>query len=163
MSEEEKFTEAIKAHEGIIYKITTVYANSEEDRQDLYQEIVAQLWSSFSRFRNESKISTWMYRIALNTAITSLRKNKNRGHEVPIEKAVLEYVEVSDPVLEERIKALYKHIETLGDLDKGIMLLFLEKKSHDEIAQIIGLSTSNIGTRLSRIRKKLKEKMVTWN
>ena len=160
MSKEIRFTEVIKANEGLIYKVTSMYTRSNVDQQDLYQEIVSQLWESFDRFRNESKISTWIYRIALNTAITSLRKSKKKGQEIPIDRTMLDYAEVSDPVLEERVKTLYSHIEMLGDLDKGIMLLYLEQKTHEEIADIIGLSTSNIGTRLSRIRNKLKEKMV---
>lgn len=160
MNKEARFTEVIQDNEGLIYKITSVYAKSNFDQQDLYQEIVSQLWVAFDRFRNESKISTWIYRVSLNTAITSLRKTKKKGHEIPIDRAVLNYAEVNDPVLEERVKSLYKHIELLSDLDKGIMLLFLEQKSHDEIAHIIGLSTSNVGTRLSRIRNKLRDKMV---
>lgn len=160
MSEEEKFTEAIKAHEGIIYKITTVYAKHEEDRQDLYQEIVAQLWSSFPQFRNDAKISTWMYRIALNTAISGLRKSKKRQEYVSIDQAVLTHIEVTDPLKEERIKALYEHIEMLSDLDKAIMILYLDEKAHDEIAGIVGISKSNVGTRISRIREKLKQGMV---
>ncbi|MTI21219.1 sigma-70 family RNA polymerase sigma factor [Fulvivirga sp. RKSG066] len=159
MSKTERFTELIKANEGIIFKITSVYSTTDIDQKDLYQEIVTQLWTAFDRFRNESKISTWIYRVALNTAITNIRKVKKQGFKVPIDQAVLNYAEVTDPLLEERIRMLYKNIESLDELDKGIVLLYLEKRSHDEIAQIIGLSVSNIGTRLSRIRNKLKTQM----
>lgn len=153
---EKQFTQVIKANEAIIFKISTVYTRTKEDQQDLYQDIIIQLWKAFVRFRNEAQISTWIYRIALNTAITRLRKTKKRATQVPIDQAVLQYTENTDPEFEARIKLLYSYIETLNDLDKGIILLYLEDKSHGEIAGIIGLSVTNVGTRISRIRKKMK-------
>ncbi len=160
MSKETRFTDLIKENEGIIYKITSVYTQTSYDQQDLYQEIVVQLWGAFDRFKNESKVSTWIYRVALNTAISSLRKTKRKGHEIPIDKAVLNRADVHDPVLEDRIRLLYTHINDLQDIEKGIMILYLEDKRHDEIAEIVGISVSNVGTRLSRIKEKLKTKMV---
>jgi len=153
---EEQFTQVIKANEAIIFKISTVYTRTKEDQQDLYQDIIIQLWKAFSKFRNEAQISTWIYRISLNTAITRLRKQKKRGTQVPIDQAVLQYTENTDPEFEARVKILYQYIETLNDLDKGIILLYLEDKSHDEIAEIIGISVTNVGTRISRIRQKMK-------
>jgi len=161
MRDAHKFTELVKEHEAIIYKITTVYTRNSDDQKDLYQEIVAQLWTSLGSFRNESKISTWIYRVALNTAITRLRKEKKHEGRVPIDQAVLNYTDNHDPVFEERVRMLYRNIESLDKLDKGIMLLFLEDKSYEEIAAIVGITASNVGTRLSRIRQKLKNKMVT--
>lgn len=159
MTDPGDFTELIKEHEAIIYKIASVYTDNNIDLQDLYQEVVIQLWSARKKFRNEARVSTWIYRIALNTAITRLRKEKKQGVKVPIDREVLNYTDTSDPIMEARVKALYKNIEKLSDLDKGIMLLLLEDKSYDEIAEIIGISSSNVGTRLSRIKAKLKNQM----
>ena len=157
---EELFTQLIKEHERVIFKITTVYANTEEERKDLYQEIVLQLWKSFKGFKKEAKFSTWMYRVALNTAVTRLRKESKTTTQVPIDQAVLNYTDSQDPLFEERIKLLYKAIENLKPLDKGIILLYLEEKNHQEIAEIIGISVSNVGTKLSRIRQQMKEQII---
>ncbi|MCB0664631.1 MAG: sigma-70 family RNA polymerase sigma factor [Saprospiraceae bacterium] len=156
---EEQFIHMIRKHEGILFKTSTVYTRTREDQQDLYQEIVVQLWRAFPRFRQESSISTWIYRIALNTAITYLRRVKRREKEIPIDQLILQYTDNQDPVFEDRVKMLYRYIEQLSDLDKGIMLLFLEDKSYEEIAEIIGISVSNVGTRLSHKKKKMKTQM----
>ncbi len=160
MHKEEAFTQVIKEYEGIIFKITTIYSNTADDQKDLYQEIVYQLWKSFDSFRNESKISTWMYRVALNTAITNLRKQKRKVDSIPIDKAVLQHIDQQDIVMEERVAMLYAQIKKLDTIEKGIILLFLEGKSYDEIAGITGFTSSNIGTRLTRIRQKLKSQLV---
>lgn len=160
MTREEAFVNLIKEHEGVIFKITTIYTNHPSEQQDLYQEIVYQLWKGFDSFRNEAKFSTWMYRVAMNTAISQLKKQKKMPDAVPMDQLVLRATEQYDPVFEERIKLLYSHIKALDVVDKGIVLLFLEGKKYQEIAAITGLSGSNIGTRLSRIRSKLKNSMV---
>ncbi len=160
MTKEEKFTELIKANEGVIFKITTVYTHNQSDQKDLYQDIVYQLWRSFDSFRNESKISTWMYRVALNTAISHLRKRKKRPDELGIDKIVLRATENEDQEFEDRLKTLYHHIQKLNVLEKGLMLLLLEGKKYQEIAEITGLSESNVGTRISRIKQKLKSRIL---
>ncbi len=159
MVDEEEFVKVIKQNERVIFKITTVYTRNEVDQQDLYQDIVYQLWKSFDTFRNESKISTWMYRIALNTALTRYKRHKKRGHPVPIEKVILRQTENYDIEFEERLALLYKQIHELNSLEKGIMLLLLEGKKYEEISEIIGLSSSNVGTRISRIKQKLKQRI----
>ncbi|AXT20223.1 sigma-70 family RNA polymerase sigma factor [Flavobacteriaceae bacterium AU392] len=159
MQKEQAFTDIIKEHEGVIFKITRVYTHSDDDQKDLYQEIVYQLWKGFDRFRGESKISTWMYRVALNTAFTFLRKEKRKGHKVELDHLHLKY-EPDDPILEERLKEMYTQIRKLNDLEKGLILLLLEGKKYEEIAQITGLSNSNVGTRISRIKQKLKQQLV---
>lgn len=157
MTLEDQFTKMVKENEGIIFKVSTVYTRTLEDQQDLYQEIVIQLWRAFGSFRQQSSLSTWIYRIALNTAITRMRKEKRRAARIPIDQVVLQYAEGHDPVFEERVRLLYRYIERLNDLDKGIILLYLEDKSHEEIAGIIGISKSNVGTRISRIRQRMKD------
>ena len=159
MSKEKDFTKLIREHEGILFKITTMYTSNRQDQNDLYQDIVYQLWRSFDSFRNESRITTWMYRVAMNTAITSIRRNKKHKISIPIEKVVLNHIDSDNRELEEKLKILYHHIHKLGVLDKGLMLLLLEGKKYEEIAEITGLSKSNVGTRISRIKQKLQSKI----
>ena len=159
MGKEEEFSQMIRDHEGIIFKITTLYTHNRQDQKDLYQDIVYQLWKSFDSFRQESKRSTWMYRVAMNTAITHIKNEKKTGKSVSMEKVVLDEIETNDQALEDRIKNMYVHINRLSALEKGLILLLLEGKKYDEIAEITGLSTTNVGTRISRIKNKLKSTM----
>ncbi|MFD1293304.1 RNA polymerase sigma factor [Lutibacter holmesii] len=159
MQKQQNFIKLIKENEGIIYKITLVYAFNEEDQKDLYQEIVYQLWKSFDSFRGGSKISTWMYRIALNTSITSLKKEKRKGEQVSFNNDLLDRIDQIDTIMEDRIKLLYSHIKQLNTVEKGVILLYLEGKNYDEIAAITGFTSSNVGTRLNRIKQKLKSQI----
>lgn len=159
MDKKEHFTKVIKANEGLIYKITTLYTDGKQDQKDLYQEIVYQLWKSFGSFHEQSKLSTWMYRVALNTAIFHLKKKKKRPDTIPFELEMDRLTDESDKAEEDRIKLLYEHIQQLNLLEKGIILLFLEGKSHEEIAEIVGISISNVGTKISRIKEKLKSQI----
>jgi len=159
MGKEEDFVKKIRDNEGIIFKITTIYSDNQEDQQDLYQEIVYQLWKGFDSFRQEAKFSTWMYRVALNTAIGRLKKQKKKPDSVSIDQVVLRMMEQNNPVFEDRLKMLYRHINRLSVLEKGLILLLLEGRKYDEIAEITGLTPTNVGTRLSRIKGKLKEGM----
>lgn len=158
-SKEAQFTQFIKEHEGIIYKISRAYCERSEDQKDLYQDIVLQLWKGFDSFKGYSKVSTWMYRVALNTAFSFLRKEKRKGHKVQMDDIQIAY-EPRDLILEERIKEMYIQIRALNDIEKGIMLLLLEGKKYDEIAQIVGFTRTAVGTRISRIKEKLKQKLV---
>jgi RNA polymerase sigma-70 factor (ECF subfamily) len=156
MDRKKDFINIIKTNEGLIFKVAGLYTNSDEDRDDLVQEIVYQLWKSFDTFNEQSKLSTWMYRVALNTAIFQLNKTKRTISTIPIDKGDFGLVDDLEKAEEERIKQLYEQIQKLNLLEKGIVLLYLEGKSHEEIATITGLSISNVGTRLSRIREKMK-------
>lgn len=160
MPKEDEFVHIIKENQGIIFKITTVYTDTRDDQQDLYQDIVFQLWKSYDSFRSESKISTWMYRIALNTALTRLKKKKRLKNAVSIDKVVMQQVENYDSEFEAKLKIMYSHIKQLNAIDKGLILLLLEGKKYDEIAEVTGLSPTNVGTRISRIKQKLKEQIV---
>lgn len=160
MPKEEDFVRIIKKHEGVIFKITTMYTDNRDDQKDLYQDVVYQLWKSFDSFRQESKISTWMYRIALNTALTRLKKSKRMGNTVSIDRVVLEQTENYDPEFEEKLRVLYAHIKQLNVIEKGLMLLLLEGKKYEEIAEITGLSPSNVGTKISRIKQKLTKQII---
>ncbi|MBT8180872.1 MAG: sigma-70 family RNA polymerase sigma factor [Eudoraea sp.] len=160
MGKEESFTRIIKENEGVIFKITTIYTQNEQDQKDLYQEIVYQLWKSFDTFRNESKISTWMYRVALNTAINQLNKRKKHSNTTGIDQVVLKQTENYDTEFENRLKIVYQHIHQLNILEKGLILLLLEGKKYQEISEITGLSETNVGTRISRIKQKLKSRIL---
>jgi len=158
---ETKFIDDINANLGIIYKVCNVYADSGSDeREDLFQEILYQLWKSYPHFKGFSKFSTWMYRVALNTAMMHSQHQKRNleitglemSHE-QIEESVDQFHE------EEKIQQLYKTIGTLSKIDKAIILLFLEENSYDEIASLTGLTKSNVSVRLVRIKRTLKEKM----
>lgn len=158
MRKEAAFTAMIKDNEGIIFKLSRAYCDHLEDQKDLYQEIVYQLWKGFASFRGDAKRSTWMYRVALNTAFSYLRKEKRKGHAVALDDIQLRY-EPHDPIQEERIAELYGHISKLNDIEKGIMLLLLEGKKYEEIAEITGFSRTAIGTRISRIKDKIKKQI----
>ena len=159
MSKKEVFTAAIKENEGILFKIAAVYTNSSEDKQDLIQEIIYQLWKSYDSFNQQSRFSTWMYRVALNVAIYQLKVSKKKILTVPIEDQNFNYQEDDNSAIEEKWKLFRKQIEGLNLLDKAIVTLYLDDKSYDEIAEVIGISSSNVGTKISRIKEKLKSQI----
>ncbi|UAM97957.1 sigma-70 family RNA polymerase sigma factor [Polaribacter litorisediminis] len=159
MHTKEEFIQQIKENEGIIYKVSRLYTNSAEDQKDVYQDIVYQLWKSYPSFKKNSKMSTWMYRVALNTAISNLKKEKRKGTRVSIDHVLFNKMDPVDTVMEERITLLYAHIKKLSIVEKGIILLYLEGKNYDEIAAITGFTTTNVGTRLARIKQKLKSQI----
>lgn len=160
MDIENKFNKIIKENEGLIFKVTTLYTNNFQDRKDLYQEIIYQLWKSFGSFNERSKLSTWMYRVALNTAIYYLKQTKRRVDTVPIDLEIHWFADERDKTEEEKVKLLYAHIQMLNLLERGIILLYLEGKSHEEIACIVGITTSNVGTKIMRIKEKLKFQII---
>ena len=159
---EKEFTQIITENQGIIHKVCSVYCDLEEDRRDLFQEILAQLWKSYPSFRNESKFSTWMYRVALNTAITSFKKDKRQPDKSGISYESLQLAEeIYDSVEEEQIKILNKAISQLSGIEKSIILLFLENKKYEEIAEITGITQNYVRVKMNRIKKKLKLLMNT--
>lgn len=160
MDKKNRFIKVIKENEGLIFKVATLYTNSLQDKEDLYQEIVFQLWKSFDTFNEQSKLSTWMYRVAMNTAIYNLKSVKRRINTISINTETERYADVVDKSEEERLRLLYESIQTLNLLEKGVILLYLEGKNHQEIAEIIGITTSNVGTKISRIKEKLKLQII---
>ncbi len=160
MASETEFTNLIKEHQGLLIKVASVYTNSPLDREDLFQEIVYQLWRGFDSFRGESKVTTWMYRVGMNTAITYLKQSKKHPSADSLVVAVTIREDALDDLYEERLTWIYKYIQKLNPLEKGLMLLLLEGKSYGEIAEITGLTDSNVGTRISRIKIKIKNNIV---
>ena len=151
----EAFIEMIDTHQNIIYKIALTYRDNKEDQEDLFQEIVFQLWKARDSFRNESKISTWIYRVALNTAIAIYRKNKvamNYQERIP------ESLHPSDDQdISENEERMYQALRQLNDIEKAIVSLYLEDYTYQEIADIVGISENYVGVRINRIKQKLKK------
>lgn len=160
MDKKQTFIAAIQNNEGAIYKIATVYTHTTEDRNDLVQEIIYQLWKSFDTFQQKSGLSTWMYRVALNVAIQHLNSAKRKVVTISLQEQFSDFAEADSNDAEEKWQVLKQHLNNLNLLDRGLVLLYLEDKSYDEIAAIMGLSASNVSTRLSRIKEKLKKQIV---
>lgn len=159
MEKTQEFLTALNQHKGLIFKVASIYTNNIEDRNDLAQEITYQLWKSFDTFQQKASISTWMYRVAMNVAIYHLKVGKRKIQAVPLDEGIMNFEEINNHEMEENWMLLKRHIDKLNLLDKGIVILYLEDKSYEEIGQIIGISTSNVGTKLSRIKEKLKEQI----
>jgi len=159
------FLSIIEQNKGIIYKVANAYCANAEDRKDLIQEIIVQLWRSFHRYNDQYKYSTWMYRIALNTAISFYRKeNRRRQVSGPLADNILDLAEDNAAIeTNSNIGHLQQFIGELKELDKALMLLYLEEKSQKEIAEITGISETNVSTRIGRIKKFLKQKFATIN
>jgi RNA polymerase sigma factor (sigma-70 family) len=156
----EQFLAVIQANKGIIYKVANSYCRNAEDRKDLIQEVVVQLWKSFDNYSDQYKYSTWMYRIALNTAISFYRKETRRKQvSNPLPDGILYFDDDhADGEKEKNIGYLQQFIAALKELDKALMLLYLEEKSYREIADITGLSETNVATKIGRIKIALKQK-----
>jgi RNA polymerase sigma factor (sigma-70 family) len=157
---EKEFIEIVQKNQGIVHKVCNIYCDEQEDRNDLFQEIVAQLWKSFPSFRKESKFSTWMYRVALNTAITSFKKTKRRPDKNRLISDNFQIEDESyDMQTEENIKDLHKAVAQLTGVEKSIVLLYLENKKYEEIAEITGITQNYVRVKMNRIKKKLKKLM----
>lgn len=154
-STKKDFSELIDNNQAIIHKITMVYANNRADREDLFQEICLQLWKAYPNFREEAKFSTWMYRVALNTAISTVRKEKHKVAFEPLRETDRISEDSTDET--EKVKVLYQAISGLNNIDKAMILLWLDEKSYDEIAAIMGTTKSNVSVKLVRIKRKLEE------
>jgi len=158
---EERFVNELNENAGIVHRICRIYFRNEDDRQDAFQEIVYQLWKSYGSFKGQSKFSTWMYRVALNTAITHIRKSKRDIVKPFLDNQYLQYPDGDDDTEEESVKLLYMAIDTLTSIDKAITLLYLDDHSYEEIASITGLTKTNVSVRLFRIKKRLEEQLKT--
>lgn len=160
MQKEEVFLSVIESHKGILYKVVNAYCKDEENRKDLIQEIIFQLWKSFDRYNNQYKYSTWIYRIALNVSISFYRRESVRQPVTGFyNEQVLQVTEEwQHSEKDEHLQQLHQFIAELRDMDRALMLLYLEEKSYKEMAEITGLSETNIGTRIGRIKMVLKQK-----
>lgn len=155
---EERFLTLLKNNENIIHKVCYLYCRNNEDRKDLAQEVMVQVWKSFSRYDESFKFSTWLYRIALNVAISYHRKKKRKEATFISTDMVAEISDANNQTnqIEANHKLLYHFIQQLDDLNKALMLLYLEDNSYKEISAVLGISETNVATKINRIKQKLK-------
>lgn len=157
----DEFVNVLEMHKKIIYKVARAYTDNIEERNDLIQEIIIQIWSSFENYNPTYKYSTWIYRIALNVSISYLRKNKRKYLTT---NDHLDFITITnneyEHKIDEQIEMLYGFISKLKPLDKAIILLYLEEKPNFEIGEILGISASNVSTRVNRIKKTLKQNFI---
>jgi RNA polymerase sigma factor (sigma-70 family) len=153
-----EFAAIIAGNQGILHKITSLYVSDPELKKDLFQEILYQLWRSYPGFRHESKVSTWIYRVALNTAISHLRKKKNDREINSLPEKLPELPEDNEYEIKSRqFQMMYRSIEKLDKVDKAIIMLYLEGSSYEEISEVMGITSNHVGVKLNRIKTKLKQ------
>lgn len=152
----------IEKNKGIIYKVANSYCKDSDDRKDLVQEIIIQLWRSFKRFDHSSKLSTWIYRVALNVAISFYRRDsKRKMASTELTESLIAIIPENDPSeTESQINQLQQFIGELKDMDRALMILYLEDKSQKEIGEIMGITETNVSTKIARIKEKLKAKFL---
>ena len=161
IAEEKKFISLINEHQGLIHKVCIMYENDPDVRNDLFQEIVYQLWKSLSSFRGEAKITTWMYRIALNTAISGFRKHTRNVKTEDLKELHLNISDSWGDDREEDVQRLQWAIRQLSEIERALIMMALEEVPYEEIAETIGITQNNVRVRMNRIREKLKNLCVT--
>jgi len=166
-SEKEKrlFQEIIEQHKGILLKVARGYCRNDVDRQDLIQEMMIQIWQSLHRYHYEYKMSTWLYRISLNVAISFYRKSSSRaGRYTQTDDPSVHVASQSEYTEDDRnLELLERFISELKEIDKALMILYLEDKTHAEIAEILGMTITNVGTKVGRIKNKLGQRFSQHN
>ena len=151
------YSSSILPYAAIIIKICRAYTNTQEDFEDYYQEVCLQIWKSKDNFKEQSEWSTWVYRLSLNVSMTLLKKKKNSHQYFASDSLPDEVMEDSHVFTDESLNQLYSAIRKLSEVDRGVILLYLEEKSYQEIADIIGTNPNNIGVRIKRIKERLKK------
>lgn len=155
--QEHKFVELLNENQNIVHKICRLYTSDESAHKDLFQEITVQLWKAFPKFRGDAKFSTWMYRVALNTAITLYRKKKRSLKTTDIEAVNFKLAAQDyDDTIEENLKLMYAAIKELNDIDKALVFLYLEDKNYKEISETLGITEVNARVKMNRVKTKLK-------
>ena len=153
---EKEFLNMLAAQKRTVYKVCYIYANDKDSLNDLFQETVLNLWKSFPRYRGDGNITTWVYRIAMNTCITFLRRSNTRPQTIPMTADVASLA-TTDEETAGLLHELYKLINQLGKLERALILLWLEERSYQEIADILGISKSNVAVKLTRVKEKLRK------
>lgn len=153
---EKEFLDMIAAEERLIYKVCYVYAKDQDNLNDLFQEVVLNLWKGFPRYRGDSKLTTWIYSIAMKTCITFLRRSSTRPQTVPITENVVGLM-TDENEMTGQLQELNRLINQLGKLERALILLWLEERSYQEMADILGISKNNVAVKLNRIKEKLKK------
>jgi RNA polymerase sigma-70 factor (ECF subfamily) len=154
---EHSFADLLGKHQNIVHKVCRLYTNNQDAHNDLFQEITIQLWKAYPKFRGESKFSTWMYRVALNTAITLYRKSKRTLNTQEFDSIQYKIeAEPYDDTEEQQLKLLYKAVHQLNDIEKALVFLYLEDKNYAEISETLGISEVNARVKMNRVKTKLK-------
>jgi RNA polymerase sigma-70 factor (ECF subfamily) len=154
---EHQFVTELENNQNIVHKVCTLYTNDRDSHNDLFQEITIQLWKAYPKFRGDSKFSTWMYRVALNTAITLYRKSKKRIRTQDYESVIFKIAANEyDPQEEQQLQLMYKAVKQLGDIEKALVFLYLEDKDYREISETLGITEVNARVKMNRIRNKLR-------
>jgi len=159
---QERFGELLEQHRRIVFKVASTYAFHAEDRADLAQEIAAQLWRAFPGYDAERPFSTWMYRIALNVAISQVRSSAHRSeHAVPLDESLHDIADenATDHESDQQVRALHRFIAQLDKLNRALLLLYLEDQSYRQIAEILGISETNVATKLSRLKQRIRDEI----
>ena len=154
---EQEFLNRIETHKGILYKVSKMYMDNADDQEDLFQEIIYQLWKSYDSFRNESQFSTWMYRVAINTSIVFLKKEKRKIDKYEIPSDNIKEEEGDSHIQESQLNHFYKAVQKLEKIEKAIIFYQLEGFSHREIGANLGISEGNARVKLNRAKEKLRE------
>ena len=158
IGDEKQFISLINEHQGLIHKVCIMYESDREVRNDLFQEIVLQLWKAFPSFRGESKITTWMYRIALNTAISGYRRSTRKVKTEDLHDLHLNISEqYGTDDGEENVQRLHQAIRQLSEIERAMVMMALEEVPYEEIAETIGITQNNVRVRMNRIREKLRK------
>ncbi|WP_035336476.1 RNA polymerase sigma factor [Dokdonia sp. PRO95] len=155
---EENFVTLLEENQNIVHKICRLYTNNRDQHNDLFQEITIQLWRAFPKFRGDSKFSTWMYRVGLNTAITLYRKSKRTVQTQDFDSVMFRISsEEYDDTVEQQLKLMYSAVKELNDIDKALVFLYLEDKNYSEISETLGITEVNARVKMNRVKKKLKK------
>ncbi len=163
-SEKDALLAVLRDHKGILIKIIRSYCRNADDWKDLEQEIIVQIWKSLKSYDAQYRMSTWIYRIALNVAISHYRRDRKRQYDKPLEEEIFTLAEdKSHDEHKEKVEVLYRFIDQLNEFDKALVILYMEDRSHSDIAAVMGISVSNVGTRLSRIKNRLKTSITQSN
>ena len=155
----EEFIEILSNYQGILHKVNLIYFRNQTDREDNFQEITYQLWKSFPGLQNRNSIGSWIYAVSINTSISRLRKASLVEYRDKLPEAIDKIDIVEEISMNESLRMLLQAIYHLNEIDKSIMLLYLEENSYDKIAEILGISTSNVGVRINRAKKLLKQNL----
>ncbi|MEX0274132.1 MAG: RNA polymerase sigma factor [Flavobacteriaceae bacterium] len=154
---EHTFVTELESNQNIVHKVCSLYTHDRDSHNDLFQEITVQLWKAYPKFRGEAKFSTWMYRVALNTAITLYRKQKRRIQTQDYDSVIYKIkADEYDDTEEKQLKLMYDAVRQLGDIDKALVFLYLEDKNYTEIANTLGITEVNARVKMNRIKKKLR-------
>jgi RNA polymerase sigma-70 factor (ECF subfamily) len=154
---EHSFVTQLEQNQNIVHKICRMYTNDQQSHKDLFQEITIQLWRAYPKFRGDSKFSTWMYRVALNTAITLYRKSKRRIKTQDYETVHFKISDIPyDDETEQQLNLMYKAVKQLNDIEKALVFLYLEDKNYRDISETLGISEVNARVKMNRIKTKLK-------